>query len=220
MAEKKPKLGLVGEEQPEEMSIKKPEKKFSLERFKTKRAAAMAGVETLQTGLPHYPISQAKDFVRLHPDEENYWSAELCFANVAIKGQKRDTLHLIDEDLALTYLPSGKIMRFRLALASKPFDVFFLCQIPTRNEDNSWNISALQACEQAKALWVQATSRKEEGVEAYKIDFAHDADAFSDPKWPTQSLEDLIDKAFVGRIIDHEEHPALLRLIGAKQRLA
>jgi hypothetical protein len=42
-----------------------------------------------------------------------------------VKGQKRDTLHLIEEDLALRYLPSGKILRFRLALASKPFDVFF-----------------------------------------------------------------------------------------------
>ena len=54
-------------------------------------------------------IAQAKDFVRLHPDEENYWSSELCFVNVPIKGQKRDTLHLIDEDLAMQYLPSGKI---------------------------------------------------------------------------------------------------------------
>ena len=37
-----------------------------------------------------------------------YWSPELCFVNVPIKGQKRDTLHLIDEDLAMRYLPSGE----------------------------------------------------------------------------------------------------------------
>ena len=71
--------------------------------------------------------------MRLHPDEETYWSHELCFVNVPIKGQKRDTLHLIDEDLAMRYLPSGKIQRFRLALATKPFDVFFLCHVPSRN---------------------------------------------------------------------------------------
>jgi hypothetical protein len=180
----------------------------------------VASVETLQTGLPHHPISQAKDFVRLHPDEAAYWSPELCFVNVPIKGQKRDTLHLIDENLTMAYLPSGKIQHFRLALATKPHDVFFLCHLPTRNEDNSWNTSNLLACEKAKELWVQATSRKEEGVEAYKVDVARDHDVFPEPKWPTQALADLIENTFTGRMIDREDHPALLRLIGAKQPLS
>lgn len=94
------------------------------------------------------------------------------------EGAKRDNLHLIDEDLAMQFLPSGKIQHFRLALATKPFDIFFLCIVPSRNEDNSYNASALKACEQAKAMWVQATSRREEGVDAYKIELARDADAF------------------------------------------
>ena len=67
--------------------------------------------------------------MRLHPDEETYWSPELCFVNVPIKGQKRDTLHLINEDLAMRHLPSGKIQHFRLALATKPHDAFFLCDV-------------------------------------------------------------------------------------------
>ena len=50
---------------------------FTLDRFKTKRAAAIANVETLLTALPHYSIAQAKDFVRLHPNEDEYWSPEL-----------------------------------------------------------------------------------------------------------------------------------------------
>ena len=83
--------------------------------------------------------------------------------------------------------------------------------------DNSWNSSNLQACEQAKNLWVLATSRKEEGVESYKIDFAKDPDAFPKPNWTTQPLAELIDKTFAGRQIDSEDHPGLLRLIGAKQ---
>ena len=112
--------------------IAKPDAAFSLDKFKSKHAAAVANVETLQTGLPHHNIAQAKDFVRLHPNEETYWSPELCFVNVPIKGQKRDTLHLIDEDLAMHYLPSGRIQRFRLALATKPYDVFFLCHVPTQ----------------------------------------------------------------------------------------
>ena len=69
------------------------------------------------------------------------------------KGQKRDTLHLIDEGLAQQYLPSARVQRFRLALATKPNDVFFLCHVPSRGLDNIWNATNLQACEQAKRLW-------------------------------------------------------------------
>jgi hypothetical protein len=188
-----------------------------LDKFKSKHAAALANVETLQTALPHHSISQAKDFVRLHPDEDNYWSPELCFVNVPIKGSKRDTLHLIEETLAMRFLPSARILRFRLAMATKPGDVFFLCHVPTRNQDNSWNGSNLQACEQAKTLWTSATSRKEEGVEAYKVDRSLDKDAFDEPKWPAQPLAELISVTFAGRMIEKEDHPGLLRLIGAKQ---
>src|SRR5215212_5710456 len=167
---------------PKIIPISKP-KTFNLDKFKSKRAAAIGGLETLQGALPHYPIAQAKDFVRLHPDQDRYWTDELCFVSVPIKGTKKDLLHLIDEDTALEFLPSGRLQWFRFALATKPFDIFFLCHVPTRNlEENTWNISNVKACEQARGKWVQASSRKEEGIEAYKADFARDLDAFPEPK--------------------------------------
>ena len=190
-----------------------------LDKFKAKRTAAAPSIETLQAGLPHHKFAAANDFVRLHPDEDNYWSAELCFASVPVKGQKTDTLHLIDEELAVQYLPIGKISHFRLALATKPFDIFFLCHIPTRNLDNKYNATTVAACEQAKTLWVQLTSLKEKGIEDYERTLARDPDAIPQPKWPTQSLDDLISRAFTGCMIDREDHPALLRLILARQVL-
>jgi hypothetical protein len=190
---------------------------FDLNKFKSKRGAAMAAVATLQTALPVHRLADAKDFVRLHPDEEECWTAELCFARVPIKGSKTDTLHLIDEDLAMEFLPSARVERFRLALASKPHDVIYLNIVPTQNLDNSWVASNLAACEQAKSHWVMASSRKAEGVESYKVDFARHEDAFPEPKWPKQTLGELLKVTFAGRMIDSEDHPGLLRLIGAKQ---
>ena len=136
---------------PEVIPIAKPSG-FSLDKFKSKRAAALANVETLQTGLPHHKMSAAKDFTRLHPDEDAYWTQELCFVNVPIQGQKKDTLHLIDEDLAVEYLPSGRIQHFRLALASKPNGALFLCEVPSRNLDNQWNSTNMEGCEKAKIV--------------------------------------------------------------------
>ena len=74
--------------------------------------------------------------------------------------------------------------------------------------------------EQAKTFWTQATSRKEEGVDGYLIEAARDPDAFPEPKWPEQPLSDLIDRAFAGRMIVSDDHPALLRLIGDKQSVS
>ena len=220
-----PKLEIVSPDD-EPMTIAKPSE-FNLDKFKSTRAATMANVETLLNGLPHHKISDAKDFVRLHSNERTYWSDELCFVNVPIKGQKKEMLHLIDEDLALKYIPSGKIQRFRLALATKPDDVLFLCKIPTRNLDNDWNNTAVKACDQAKTKWTQVTSLKEEGVENYKITFAEeDVDefgkptcGFDEPTWPIggQTLEDMILTRFSGFCIDRPDHPALLRLRGKKQ---
>ena len=117
----------------------------------------------------------------------------------------------------MRYLPPARILRFRLALASKPHDVFFLCHVPSRNVDNTWVASNLRACEQAKTNWTQATSRREEGVDAYKADAARDTDAFPGPNWPKQSLAELIGVTFAGRMIESVDHPGLLRLIGARQ---
>src|SRR5262245_13743044 len=177
--------------------------------------------ETLLTGLPHHTISEARDFVRLHDDETNYWSPELCFVNVPIVGQKKDALHLITEDIAMQYLPNSRIQRFRLALATKPHDSFFLCHVPTRNLDNQWNQTNLDGCMKGRTRWVQVTSRREEGYESYKINYAKDQDAFPTPNWPSQSLIDLILRTFDnGRQIEDAKHPGLLRLIGARQELS
>jgi hypothetical protein len=208
----------AGSTSAEPMSIPKP--KGKLDRFKSKSADTIANVATLLEALPVHSLAQANDFVRLHPNEEDFWSVEFCFVSVPIKGTKKDTLHLIDEEIAMRFLPSGKIKRFRLALATKPNDVFFLAALPTRNLDNSWNESVLLASEKAKVAWIEVSSRKAEGVDQYKITFARDPDAFPEPKWPKASLEELIDKAFAGRQIDREDHPALLRLIGAKQTVS
>jgi hypothetical protein len=202
------------------ISIAKPNTGGGLDRFKSKRSGTPASVEILLPPLQHSTISGAKDYVRLHPNEDEYWSPELCFVAVPIQGQKRDTLHLIEEELALIYLEASQVKRCRLALATKPHDNFFLCEVPSQNLDNSWNESALLACEEAKTNWVIAASRKAEGADSYKIKRARDNEAFPEPKWPTKTLDELILTAFDRRIINSKDHPGMLRLLGAKQSVS
>jgi hypothetical protein len=198
--------------------IQKPGPFAKLDRFRVKQDPQTGAVGTLLTALPHYKISDANDFVRLHPDKENYWSPPWYFIAVPIKGQKRDILHLVTEDIAEGYLRGRRFIRMRLALASKPHDVFFLCHIPAENLDNSWNDSNLRACDLATEKWVWATSQKAMGVDKYKTEFADDK-AFPLPKWTTQPLVDLIEVTFAGVMIDSEDHPSARRLRGVPQDL-
>jgi hypothetical protein len=57
------------------------------------------------------------------------------------------------------------------------------------------------------------------GHRPYKIEYAQQQDAFPDPKWPSRSLEELIEVTFRNASIDTDRHPCLLRLIGAKPDL-
>jgi len=213
MASKKPKA----EENVVPLQIVKPGR---LDKFKSKKKPSIGGLETSPSVLGILKIGDTNDFVRLHPNEDEYWSDELCFVSVPIIGEKKDQLHLIDEEIAVRYLPAKKIKRFRLALGCKPYDVHFLCQVPSINLDNTWNSTALKACKQAKVSWIQVSSRKEEGVEGYKYDKAVDADAFPEPKWLSPSLEYLIELSFQGAIIETDDHPGLRRVIGARQKMS
>ena len=141
------------------------------------------------------------------PTRIAYWSPELCFVNVPIKGEKRETLHLIDEELGIALSAERKNSALPLGAGDQAVRRLFSVSRADTNTDNPWNVSNLQACEQAKTFWVQATSRKDENVEAYKVDFARDNEAFPEPKWPQQSLDELIDVTFHGRMIDRETIP-------------
>ena len=188
------------------VSIPKPGP-FCLDDFKSEHAPAHAGVETLQTALPHHRLKDAKDFVRLHPDEATHWSPELCFVSVPVKGVSRDVLHLIVEKLAMRYLPSARIERFRLALASKPYDVFFLAHIPTQNTDNTWVASNLIACEQAKTHWVQVTSRRAGGCRCVQGDHGQRPRCVSRTQ-VAAAINQRPDRRHVRRMQDHRGRPS------------
>jgi hypothetical protein len=204
--------------------IAKPVVASNLDRFKSTRGNKGGQVATLQTALPHHRISDAKDYVRLHPDEDDYWSdpeTPYCFVNVPNKGQKGDTLYLIIENL-VPEIKRGKLQRLRLALATKPGDIFFLCHIPFDNLDNIWNATSLNCCQAAKSQWVEAISLKSQGKEGYALSPAQSKDGgFADPKWPKQSLEEIIEVSFgADRMIDSEDHPGFVRFVGGAQKIA
>jgi hypothetical protein len=199
--------------------IAKPDKPGFLSRFKSRRPPTISGVTSPPNPLKVMRIADALDFVRLHPDEEFGWTEPLCFVRVPVKGEKQPILHLIDEDLAMSRLPSKQIIRHRLALAAKPHDVLFLCIVPSENLENGFNRTALLYCHEAQTLWVKVSSRKAEGHEEYGREIADDPEAFPPTNWGTHSVEEWCEITFRSASIFEPNHPGWLRLIGAKPDL-
>ena len=215
-----PPLAANPETTTEPQSIAKP-KKFSLDKYKSKRSQTIGNLETLPSKLSVLKISDVGDFVRVHPDVQNYWTDELCFVDVPIKDTKKSVMrHLIDEELALRYLEPKKLKYCRLALAMDALGRPFLCIIPSRNLDNDFNASALKGIESAKTKWTEVVRRQ--GYDDYKTNFAKNSEAFGEPKWPSQTMEELIGITFEeqGRSIDTDNHPGLMRLVGDKPSLS
>jgi hypothetical protein len=199
--------------------ITKPPRKFSLDKFKS-NAPLQPGVSELVPALPVTKVGEVNDWFMQHHDEARYWTDELFFVNVPIVGVKKDKLHLIDKNIAVQYLRPKKILKARLALATKPNNVFFWMwvptQVPTRNLDNKWNDDCLKACNQAKTKWTQVASRREENDDGYHILPAPHQDFVPAPTWPIQPIEELLDPTFINNTIKDANNPALHRLIGMR----
>ena len=152
---------------------------FSLDKFKSKRAAAMANVETLQTALPHHSIAASE---RLRPAASRRGDVLVAGtvlrqrpdqgpeARHAAPDRRRpgDALLAEREDLALPLGARDQAAR-RLFPLSRPDPE----PRTTPGTPQTW-----RPARKRRRTWVQATSRKEEGVEGYKIDFARDRGCF------------------------------------------
>jgi hypothetical protein len=198
--------------------IPKPEA-FDLSAFAV--TPATASVQRMPMALPVKKLSDAGDFVRLHGDdrpegEGGYWSEPLAFVDVPVKGQTKKIRHLILPDLAAKYLPTKLIKYRRLAWGCDPEGKPFICEVPCDNLDNVWNRSNLEACEIAKTQWVRADSKNKDGLEGYQHTLPLNTRRFREPEWPAQPFSEIISTAFKDRVIMSDDHPALLRLIGAE----
>ena len=100
-----------------------------------------------------------------------------------------------------------------LHLAIDRGDNPFLIPIPLpddRGQRNSWPASMLNAIEHARGKWVRVQSDKSMGI--YQI---HEAQGkLEGPNWPELSLEELVNIAFTGRVIDDLEHPKVQSALG------
>ncbi len=189
-----------------EVKLKKP--KIDLERVRARADQSFdLGVTTEYTVIP---IRNPKpdEFFRCMPDEDYSMDAHI----LSLKTENE--WYLIDPDI-LPEIQLESQLRVRtvyvcVTMNSTPF-VTCIPQANDLGQINSWHQSGHITMEEAKQCWVRRQADKANG--GYTITKAINA-MLPDPKWPTMTLSEIIDRAFDKFYINDIQHPVLQRLRG------
>ena len=189
-----------------EVKLKKP--KIDLERVRAKADQSIdLGVTTEYTMIP---IRNPKpdEFFRCMPDEDYSMDAHI----LSLKTENE--WYMIEPDI-LPEIQLESQLRVRtvyvcVTMNSTPF-VTCIPQHDEMGKINSWHQSDHITMEEAKQCWVRRQADKANG--GYTITKAMNA-KLPDPKWPTMTLNEIIDRAFNKFYIDDINHPVLQRLRG------
>ena len=189
-----------------EVKLKKP--KIDLERVRARADRQIdLGVATEYTVIP---IRNPKpdEFYRCMADEEYSMDANI----LSLKTENE--WYMIDPDILpeiqLEYQLRVMTLYVCVTMSSTPF----VTCIPQPNElgqINSWHESGHRTMAEAKQFWVRRQADRSNG--SYIITKAMNV-KLPDPKWPTMTLSEIIERAFDKFYIDDVNHPVLQRLRG------
>ena len=188
------------------MELKKP--KIDLERVRARADQAIdLGVTTEYTVIP---IRNPKpdEFFRCMSDENYTMDAHI----LSLKSENE--WYLIDPEILPGIQLESQLRVMTLYVCVTMNSTPFVTCIPQPDEMgkiNSWHDSGHRTMEEAKQCWVRRQADKANG--GYIITKAMNA-KLPDPKWPTMTLGEVIDKAFDKFYIDGISHPVLQRLRG------
>jgi hypothetical protein len=172
-------------------------------RLSTDDAAGLTGT---RERLLHVPVGNPNRhaFFRIHPDP-----AMSLVTTIFEDKAARETFFVVPE-MRGVLLGETKPVWLAIAITAQGVVLMFPISLPTDGRTNPWLETKRQAAELAKTRWVRMVADMQLG--AYRI-FEAEGE-LPDPVWPEQSFRELLEIAFKGRIIDHEDHPVVRRLRG------
>jgi hypothetical protein len=150
-----------------------------------------------------------QEFFRVNPDPEFTIDAPIYEHE---NGLNRD-LYWIHPDLRPDLRPELRWVRLFYCKSRRGVDFLWPAKLPLADGSGSgraWSESALEIADAAMKSWVRMAGNTDSG--RYEL-FEAQGD-LGEPAWLDKSLRELIELAFKGRVIDHQDHPVLQDLYG------
>lgn len=144
-------------------------------------------------------------FCRIHPGDE------YKFRCLVVDDKDRGETYLATPNMMgyLDNLATPKTIRLAVDSAGTP-KLIGEPYIDPSSRANLWHTSLKYGVERGETTWV----RIQANMSAGQYEIIESANDLGEPKWPNQSMEDLINDAFSGRIIDSADHPFIRQIQG------
>ena len=144
---------------------------------------------------------------RLHPGEGFRAAYNLLNAN-KIGGEG---MQAITPEVAA--LVPDQVRPYELCLGTTQFGAHFLLPLPLpgpEGRSNRWHLSLAAAAKLAEENWIRIAPDMRAG--AYNVIKA--GGNLGEPRWPSETFDELLTIAFRGNVIDSREHPLIRQLLG------
>jgi len=146
-------------------------------------------------------------FFRVRPGEE--FSA--TFNLLDAKKMGGDGWYAVGPQVVGLVADQTRLVQLRLAVTQFGAPYLVPVHLPAPDgRSNSWNVSRTRAVTLAETRWIRMSSDMRIG--AYQIFEA--LGHLGEPKWPSESFDELLDLALRNRIIESEDHPLVQQLLG------
>jgi hypothetical protein len=147
-------------------------------------------------------------FCRVHP------SGEYKFRCLVVEDKDSGDTYLAAPNMAshLGNLASPKTIRLTVDNAGTP-KLIGEPDIDPSVRKNLWQTSLKDAIKRGESNWVRVQSN----MNAAQYEIVESANDLGEPKWPNLTMEELVNDAFSGRIIDSPDHPYILQIEGRIQ---
>lgn len=154
---------------------------------------------------PSFGKLSSNRFSRVHPGDEYKFPIYV----VSDKESGEDYLATPEMAQYLGKMAQPKILRLAVDSAGTP-KIIAQPIVDQSARVTLWTTTMLEAIERAENEWVRIESNME--AQQYFVIVA--ANDLGEPNWPNQTMAQLIEAVFAGRIISNEDHPLIQQLQG------
>ncbi len=187
------------------MSDQQPKKKLDLNALRLpQNFGENLGVRKV---LTHVPVSKPSSdrFFRVHPSIAKQFDA-FIYEDKATKD-----VYVVMPGLAEVFGRLARPVILHLAVDRRGNPFLIPVPLPSANGSrNPWHESLAQAVDKAKKDWVRIASNMSAGVYDVYVATA----TLPPPDWPDKSIDEIVQIAFDGKIVETVDHPVVQGLQG------
>lgn len=150
--------------------------------------------------------TRPREYFRVHPDP----AMSLTTAVVFDREEMRNDVFLVAPNMRDALV--GETRPALLVLCINRQDVMFVwpLPLPVDGRQNDWHERARLALERGKTRWTRMAADMTLGT--YRL--YEPVEGQPDPVWPNKSLQEILEVAFAGKVIDSMDHPFVRRIQG------